>query len=68
MRPPTHIQDFYVCVLSAVIYLTLWRLEVPGSLEIRWGGRWGSKWGQQGGEEVWDVKQSKGVRGIKYGV
>ena len=40
MRPQTHItvEDFWVCVYSEMMYLTLKRLEVPGSLVVRWGG------------------------------
>jgi hypothetical protein len=47
-----------------MIHLTLKRMEVPGSLEVRWSGRGGihmeNGWG---GEELWDVEQSKGDRG-----
>jgi hypothetical protein len=42
-------------------HLTLKRLEVPGSLEVRWGGgrdiHVEMGWGR---EEVWDVEQLKG--------
>jgi hypothetical protein len=39
--------------------LTLKRLEVTMSLEVRWGGRvWTSTWRQGFGEEEWDVEQS----------
>jgi hypothetical protein len=44
-----------------MMHLTLKRLEVPGSLEVRWGGGGGihveMEWG---GEKVWNVEQSKG--------
>ena len=44
-----------------MMHLTLKRLEVPGSLEVRWGGVRGihmeTGWGR---EEVWDVEQSEG--------
>jgi hypothetical protein len=50
-----------VCVHSEMMHLTLKRLEVPGSLEVRWGGWWGHPCGDRvGGEEVWDVEQSEG--------
>jgi hypothetical protein len=57
-----------------MIHLTLKRLEVPGSLEVRWAGGWGIHvevgWG---GEEVWDVEQVEvdgegsrnGIRSVK---
>jgi hypothetical protein len=39
--PNTHtVEDFWVCVYSEMMHLTLKRLEAPGSLEVRWG--WGS--------------------------
>jgi hypothetical protein len=39
--PNTHIvEDFWVCVYSEMMHLTLKRLEAPGSLEVRWGGGW----------------------------
>jgi hypothetical protein len=63
MRPPTHIQedDFRVCVHSEMIYLTLKRLEAPGSLEVRWGGGMGrrcgmwSSWNVDGGGGEWNI-------------
>jgi hypothetical protein len=48
------------------------RLEVTGSLEIRWGGEWGHPHGDRGcGEDVWDVEQSEGgwgEQGMEYRV
>jgi hypothetical protein len=44
MRPPpnTHtVEDFWVCVHSEMMHLTLKRLENPGSLEDKWGRGWG---------------------------
>jgi hypothetical protein len=38
MRPPTTVEDFWVCVHSEMIHLTLKRLEALGSLEVRWSG------------------------------
>jgi hypothetical protein len=38
-----------------MMHQTLKRLEVPGNLEVRWGGGWGHPRGdgvEQGGEEV----------------
>ena len=41
IRPPTHIvEDIQICVQSEN-HLTYKRLEVIGSLEVRWGKRWG---------------------------
>jgi hypothetical protein len=49
-----------------MMHLIIKRLEVPGSLEVRWGGDRGIHmemgWG---GEEVWDVEQSEGGWGGK---
>jgi hypothetical protein len=40
--PNTHtVENFQVCVHSEMVHLTLKRLESPGSLEVRWGGRRG---------------------------
>jgi hypothetical protein len=52
MRPPkTHtVEDFWVCVQSEMMYLTLKKLETPGSLEFRWGGGQGHQLGDKG---VW---------------
>ena len=36
---PHTVEDFQVSVHSEMMYLTLKRLEAPGSLEARWG--WG---------------------------
>ena len=48
-----------------MMHLIIKRLEVPGSLEVRWGGDRGIHmemgWG---GEEVWDVEQSEGGWGM----
>jgi hypothetical protein len=47
-----------------MMYLTLKRLEAPGSLEVRWDGGWRHPRGDRvGGEEVWDVEQSRQVDG-----
>ena len=49
-----------------MMHLALKRLEVPGSLEVRWGGEWGWEHphGDRGvGEKVWDVEQSEGGPG-----
>jgi hypothetical protein len=35
------VEEFQVCVHSEMKYLTLKRLEIPESLELRWGGGWG---------------------------
>jgi hypothetical protein len=55
-----------------MMHLTLTKLETPGSLEIRWGGRWGHPRGdREGEEEVWDVGSLEGGWGrqrIEYGV
>jgi hypothetical protein len=41
-------------------HLSLKRLEVPRSLEVKWCGRWG---------EVWDVEQSEGGWGsVRNGI
>jgi hypothetical protein len=32
------IEDCWVHIQSEMMYLTLKRLEAPGSLEVRWGG------------------------------
>jgi hypothetical protein len=52
------------------MHLTLKRLEVPGSLAVRWGVRWGYPRGDRGMERrygMWKVRRLKEV-GIKYGV
>jgi hypothetical protein len=42
VRPNTYtVEDFRVCVFSEMMHLILKRLEAPGSLEVRQGGRWG---------------------------
>jgi hypothetical protein len=55
------VEDFQVCVHSEMMHLTLKKLEVSGSLEVRYSGGGGihveTGWG---GEEVWDVEQSDG--------
>jgi hypothetical protein len=64
MRPPAlTVEDFWVCIHSEMIHLTLKRLEGPGSLEVRCGGWGGVGWGGNihmetgwGGVEVWDVE------------
>jgi hypothetical protein len=43
-----------------MMHLTLKRLEAPGNLEVRWGGR-GDIYMETGEKDkVWDVEQSKG--------
>jgi hypothetical protein len=46
MRLPqtTYRKDFWVCVHSKTMYLTLKRLEDPGSLEVRCGGGGDINW------------------------
>ena len=62
MRPPnTHrVEDCWVCVHLEMMHLTLKRLEVPGSLEVRWGGDGDIHMETRGGDEVWDVEQLVG--------
>ena len=49
-----------------MMYLVLKRLEVPGSLEVRWGGGWGHPRGdRRDREEGWDVEQSEGRQGSR---
>jgi hypothetical protein len=52
-----------------MMHLTLKRLEVPGRLEVKWGGGIHVEV-QWGGEEVWDVEQSAGGggKGMEYGM
>ena len=57
-----------------MMHLTLKRLEVPGSLEVRWGGGWehphgdgGGMGGGGGGVEVWDVEQLDSGRDVGVG-
>jgi hypothetical protein len=40
-------EDCRVCVHSEMMHLTLKRLEVPGSLEVRWGWGWGHPQGDR---------------------
>ena len=48
MRPPTHtVEDCQVCVHSEMMHLTLSRLKVPGTLEVRWDGAWGHPCGDR---------------------
>jgi hypothetical protein len=35
------VEDYWVCVHSEMMHLTLKRQEAPGSLEVRWGRGWG---------------------------
>ena len=35
------VEDFWVCVHSETMHLTLKILEASGSLDVRWGGGWG---------------------------
>ena len=63
-------EDFRV-LCSEMMHLPLKRLEAPGSLEVRWGGRWGhSRVLGWVGEEVWQVEQSEDGwgQGMEYGV
>jgi hypothetical protein len=57
MRSPnTHILEvFRVCVHSEMMHLTLKRVEVPGSLEVRWD---------------WEVEESTWTQGLgrRYGM
>jgi hypothetical protein len=44
-----------------MMYLTLRRLEAPGSLEVRWGWGWCGMWSRQRvdggwGNRIWSVK------------
>jgi hypothetical protein len=52
MRAPKHItvEDFWVCVHSEMMCLTLKRMEAPGSLEVRWGVGVGISMWRQGKE------------------
>jgi hypothetical protein len=45
-----------VFAYSEMVYLTLKRLEAPGSLEVSWGRGWGHPCGDRSREEVWDVE------------
>jgi hypothetical protein len=62
MRPPNtyRVEDFWVCVHSEMMHLTLKRLEVPWNLEVSWvgdgNGMW--TWRQGCGDDVWDVDKS----------
>jgi hypothetical protein len=62
MRPPiTHtVEDFWVCVHSEMIHLTLKRLEVSESLEIRSGGGGGIHVETGWCGVVWGVDQTEG--------
>jgi hypothetical protein len=52
------VEDWQFYVQSVMIYLTLKRLEAPGSLEVRWDGGWDIHMETgASGEEVWDVEQ-----------
>ena len=42
-----------------MMHLTFKRLEVPGSLEVRWGGVGQPRGDSECGEDVWDVEQSE---------
>jgi hypothetical protein len=49
MRLHTHtVEDFWVCVHSEMMHITLKRLEAPGSLEVRWDRGWGQSHGGKG--------------------
>jgi hypothetical protein len=48
-------EDFQDCVQSEKMHLTLKRLEVPGSIEVRWGGVWNTQ--VDTGEDVLNVEQ-----------
>ena len=64
--PNTHtVEDYWVCVYSAMMYLTLKRLEAPGSLEVWWGKVGGEAILMEtgAGKGVWDVEQSEGGLG-----
>jgi hypothetical protein len=69
MVPNTHTaEDCRVCVHSGMTHLTLMRLEVQGSLEVRWGGRCRVETGRGRGVGCGPVKGWTGGRGMKYGV
>jgi hypothetical protein len=66
VAPNTHtIEDFWVCIHSEMMRLTLKRLEAPGSLEVRWGGG-GVARCRQGGVgrrcEMWSRQGGWGTR------
>ena len=62
MAPKTHIvEDFWVCVHSEMMHLTLKRLEAPGSLEVRWGGGWGHPHGDRGVGRRYGMRNSRRV-------
>jgi hypothetical protein len=78
MRLPTHIQQRTarsvfiqrVCVHSEMMYLTLKRLEAPGSLEVRWsrGVDIHLETGDRGRYGMWCSRRVGFGGGIKYGV
>jgi hypothetical protein len=73
MRPSNTltVEDFQVCVHSEMMHITLKRLEVLGSLEVRWGGRWGHPHGDRGwrgGVGCGTVRGWMGGQRMKYGV
>jgi hypothetical protein len=44
----THtVQNFWVCVHSEMLHLTLKKLEIPGSLKVRWSGVWVQRCGDR---------------------
>ena len=68
----THtVEDCRVCVHSEMMHPSLKRLDAPGSLEVRWGGRWGHPRGhrrvgrsygiwnslREVGDKIWSVKK-----------
>ena len=61
MSPPTYVQyRTSESVHSEMMHLTLKRLEVPGSLEVSWGGDIHMETGAR--ENVWDMEQEEGDR------
>ena len=68
MAPNTYTaEDCQVCVQSEMMYLTLKRLEAPGSIEVT--GLGGQGWDGHilmetfGREDAWDVEQLEGGLG-----
>jgi hypothetical protein len=74
MRFSTHtVEDFWACVHSEMIHLTLKRLEVPGSLDVRgrvggWGYPLGDGAGWGGNVGCGTEEDGLGGQGMGYGV
>ena len=70
------VEDFWVCVHSGMMHLTLKRLEALGSLVVRWVGDWGHPhcdgmncrmWSShrvdgEAGNEIWSVKNKLKIK------